>query len=81
MLDGRLIHTEIDVDAAGHRKLVRPRAGLLLGDHAIGDELRGLELDPKRAIEARWFPTWRASLPAGRVVRAVAAPTAVRDAA
>ncbi len=60
-----LVRTCIDVDAVGRRRTVGGKAHLSLGEHPMGRELAALGLPRARLIEVRWFPTWRAVLPAG----------------
>jgi hypothetical protein len=62
-LDGELLRTTIEVDAVGINKM-RGDAELRLGQHRIGRELAELDLRLDRPIQTRWFPTWRAVLPA-----------------
>jgi hypothetical protein len=65
-----LLATRIDVDAVGLR---RPfgRASLTLGPHPMGRELASLGVATERAVEVRWYPVYRALLPAAHVRRAV----------
>lgn len=64
VLGSELLTTRIEVDAVGMRRRWRAGAELALGPHPIGRELDALGLDTSRAIEVRWFPVWRAVLPA-----------------
>jgi hypothetical protein len=71
ILDGDLLATRIEVDAVGLRRPLRGDASLVPGPHPIGRELLELGLSLARPLEVRWFPTWRAVLPAARSRRPV----------
>lgn len=79
VLDGELLRTRVSVDGVGLRKLRGGEARLALGPHRIGRELAELGLDLARPAEVRWFPTWRAVLPAAEARRRIADARAARD--
>ena len=64
VLGDELLTTRIDVDAVGLKQSRRGRADLSLGPHPIGRELAELGMQLGRPVDVRWFPIWRATLPA-----------------
>lgn len=78
---GELLHTTVDVDAVGLRRMMRADVELALGPHPVGRELEELGLDRSRAVEVRWFPVWRAVLPAADTRVRVAPPAEASGAA
>jgi len=65
-LNAELIETVTEVDAVGLRHPSLRGATLELGADPMGRQLAALGFEGARLVQTRWFPVWRAVLPAGQ---------------